>query len=72
MLRKLVREGAQGGEQELTITVPLSDAKTIHVIENRGKVLEREYVNSSVKMRVKIGARQLAQLRSMGARMKVE
>ncbi len=71
-LRALVREAAQGGVEERTITVPLSDAKTIHVLENRGKVLEREYVNGSVKMRVRIGRRQLAQLRSMGARMAVE
>ncbi|MGD9688957.1 MAG: GTPase HflX [Phycisphaerales bacterium] len=71
-LHRLVTSESQGGEQELTIVVPLSDAKTIHVIENRGKVLEREYENGAVRLRVKIGVRQLAQLRSMGAKMKIE
>ncbi len=71
-LRKRVREAAQGGEQELTLTVPLSDAKTIHVLENRGTVLARDYSKESVKLRVRIGTRQLAQLRAQGAKLSIE
>jgi len=71
-LRDRVRSAARGVIQELSITVPLSDAKTIHTIENRGEVLEREYSGGEVRLRAKIGRRQLDQLRSAGARMRVE
>ncbi|MBL8756902.1 MAG: 50S ribosome-binding GTPase, partial [Phycisphaerae bacterium] len=71
-LRALVREAAQGGEREMTLTVPLSEAKTIHVLENRGVVLDRRYTGDSVRLRVRIGARQIAQLRAMGAKLTAE
>jgi GTP-binding protein HflX len=63
------RAAAQGRVEEVLVTVPLSDSRTVHVIENRGEVLERDYTDDSVTLRVKIGTRQLAQLRSAGARM---
>lgn len=66
------RAAAQGSVEELLVTVPLSDSRTIHVIENRGEVLNRDYTDNDVTLRVRIGARQLAQLRSAGARMKIE
>jgi GTPase len=71
-LREHVRSAARGVIQELLITVPLSDAKTIHTIENRGEVLERVYNGSEVRLRARIGRRQLDQLRSAGARMRVD
>ena len=58
-----------GELEELDITVPLSDSKTIHTIENRTEVLNREYAEKSVTLRTKIGKNQLAKLRSAGARM---
>jgi GTP-binding protein HflX len=54
---------------ELDITVPLSDSKTIHTIENRAEVLDRAYEEKAVTLRTKIGKNQLAKLRSAGARM---
>lgn len=66
-----VREAAQGLVEELTITVPLADGRTVHTIENRGQVLSREYDGDTVTFRARIGRRQLDQLRAAGARMKV-
>jgi len=68
-LRERVRAAAQGTIEELLITVPLSDSKTIHTIENRSQVLARDYNGDSVTLRTRIGKRQLDQLRSAGARM---
>jgi GTPase len=71
-LKDRVRLAAQGEIEELLITVPLSDGRTIHTIENRGDVLARDYNGSEVQIRARIGRRQLDQLRSAGARMRVE
>ncbi|HZW06673.1 MAG TPA: GTPase HflX, partial [Phycisphaerales bacterium] len=70
-LRELVLEEAQGGVHDLRITVPLADAKTISVLENRGQVSDRDYTDEAVTLHVRIGNRQLDQLRSLGARMSV-
>jgi hypothetical protein len=43
----------------------------VHVIENRGVVSERDYTDDAVTLSVRIGTRQLAQLRSAGARMTI-
>ncbi len=64
-----VKSIAIGPIEELDITVPMSDSKTIHTIENRAEVLDRTYENQVVILRVKIGKNQLAKLRSAGARM---
>lgn len=58
-----------GEIEELDITVPLSDSKTIHTIENRTEILDRTYDDKSVTLRSRIGKNQLAKLRSAGARM---
>ncbi len=71
-LRDRVRDAARGEIQELRITVPLSDSKTIHTIENRSQVLERHYEDGEVTLRTKIGRRQLEQLRSAGAKMRTD
>ena len=70
-LRALVRSVASGEVRERTLVAPLEDPKTIHVLENRADVLSRVYENNSVRMRVRIGDRQLAQLRSDGARITI-
>lgn len=66
-----VRTAAVGTPLTLDITVPLADSRTIHVIENRGVVESREYAADAVTLRARIGTRQLAQLRSAGARMRL-
>jgi len=70
-LRQRIRAGAMGQIEHVRITVPLSDGKTIHTIENRGQVLNRDYDTTSVTLEARIGRRQIDQLRSMGARMTI-
>ena len=62
-----VKRASIGPIAELVITVPLSDSKTIHTIENRTEVLDREYVDQFVNLRTNIGSRQLDGLRARGA-----
>lgn len=71
-LVKRVKEISLGEIEELDITVPMSDSKTIHTIENRAEVLDRTYEESVVTLRAKIGRNQLAKLRSAGAKMSVK
>jgi GTPase len=71
-LRARLRALAMGEVRELTIRVPLSDSKTIHTIENRAKVLDRQYEDGVVALRAVIGRRQLDQLRAAGAKMQVD
>lgn len=71
-IEDLIRDAARGEVRELAITVPLTDSKTIHTIENRGEVLDRSYDEpGSVTLTARIGIRQLDQLRSAGARFTV-
>lgn len=70
-LTALVRAQAQGDVKVFRVTVPLADSKTVHLIETRGEVLEREYTGGTVTLRARIGIRQLAQLRSAGARIEL-
>ncbi len=70
-LTERVREAVRGEVQELRITVPLSDSRTVHTIENRAEVLERVYEDGTVILRAKIGRRQLDQLRAAGAKMTI-
>ena len=68
----LVKDAAQGGVRELSLVVPLSESRTIDTLEKRGEVLSREYHNGTARFRVRIGNRQLAQIRSLGSRLVVE
>jgi GTP-binding protein HflX len=64
-----VKQISIGEIQELDITIPLSDSKTIHTIENRAEVLDRTYEGQVVVLRANIGRNLLAKLRSAGAKM---
>ncbi len=66
-----IRELAKGRVEELEITVPMRESKTVHLIENLGEVLEREYDTTEVKLRVRIGRSQLDRIRVGGAKMMV-
>ncbi len=66
-----VRTASIGQLRTLDITIPLSDSKTIHIIENRTEILERSYEGQSVTLRTKIGSRQIAYLRAAGAQMQI-
>lgn len=65
-LRRVVLEAAQQGIVVADVTVPLSDGKALERLENRATVLDRQYEDTGkmVTMRVRIGRRQLDQLRS--------
>ncbi|HYF14665.1 MAG TPA: GTPase HflX [Phycisphaerales bacterium] len=71
----LVRDAARGAIEEFDVTVPLSDGKTITLIERQGEVLERSYdterPDPAVTLRTRIGRRQLAMLQSAGARIEL-
>ena len=66
-----VRARQAGDNRELTLRVPLNEGRALHFIENRAEVFERRYDNAHVDMRVRIGQRQLAQLRALGASFEV-
>ena len=69
-----VRAAAQMGVQEVDVVVPVTEGKAIQRLETRAKVLGREYSEDGheVRMRVRIGRRQLDQLLSTtGGRLKV-
>lgn len=57
-----VRELAKGSIEELRLTLPLSESRLITIIENQSEVVSREYADSSVTIRTKIGRQQLERL----------
>ena len=57
-----------GGERELTLTLQQSDGRALTFLENRATVLNRTYNGSTVDLHLRIGNRQLDQLRAMGTR----
>jgi len=61
-----VRRIEAGTVQELTLSLDAAEGKAIHYLENRADVLDRQYENQRVMMQVRIGQRQLDQLRSIG------
>lgn len=64
-----VRSHARGEFKELFLTLPQSDGKTIQQVELRSVVLGRSYEENTVTLHVRIGERQLAALKSAGAKM---
>jgi len=67
----LVADRMLGAVRELEIRVPLSDSKSIHTLESRGEVLDRAYEDDEAVLRVRVGERVLAQLRSAGSKMRI-
>jgi len=57
-----VREMAQGGIEELRITLSLGESRLITIIENQSDVISREYGDGTVTLRTKIGRQQLERL----------
>lgn len=72
-LRARVLHAVQQGLAEVEVTARLSDGKTIQRLENRSQVLGRTYSDDGVHvtMHVRIGRRQLDQLRSTAAHLSV-
>lgn len=67
-----VRASSIGQLQEVTIRLPLTEGRAIHAIETRATVLSREYEENAVRLKARIGSRQLQLLRASGVKMKVE
>lgn len=61
-----VRKASRGSTRELEMLVPHADGKTLNFLETRAVILDRDYENEGVKLRVKLGQRQLDQLQAMG------
>lgn len=70
-LRERISARARGEVREVVITLPLSDSRSLHTIENRAEVLSRDYEDGQATLRARIGERQIAQLRASGARLSV-
>lgn len=67
-----VRAASVGQLQDVTIRLPLSEGRAIHAIETRATVLARDYEDNAVRLKARIGARQLQLLRASGVKMEVE
>ena len=66
-----VRPKSLGHIAEYDLNIPLSEPRTVHVIESRGEVLDRAYEGDRVQLRARLGSRQLAQLRAAGTQMTI-
>jgi GTP-binding protein HflX len=71
VLVEKVRETSRGDMQQVTISVALRDGKTLHFVESRGQVLDRQYTEDRATITVRIGSRHLDQLRAMGGSMTI-
>ncbi len=70
-LTERVRAHVVGPIRELDLSVPMSDARTIDAIERRCVVLDRRYEGDRAVLRARLGARQLARLRSAAPALEV-
>jgi len=70
-LRDTALEHMQGGLREVELAIPMSDSRTISLIEKRSEVLDRRYDDSHAFLRVRIGRRQIDQLLTGGAPLKI-
>lgn len=59
-----VRAHVTGPLQEIDLSVPMSEPRTIDAIERRCEVLDRKYEGDRAILRARVGTRQLARLRS--------
>ena len=66
-----IRLMSRGESREMTVSIDISDGRALQFIESRTDVRDRRYEDTTVIYDLNIGQRQLDQLRSMGAKMKV-
>ena len=67
-----VRLFAKGGIEEHQLTIALADGKAMQFIENRAEVLDREYTGDFATLTVRIGKRQLDQLKVISQSLKID
>jgi GTP-binding protein HflX len=73
-LRKAVLERFMGDVREVEIALPMNDTRSIMFLEQRTRVLDRQYRDSLAIFTVRIGRRQVDQLlsnRGVGSRMTI-
>ena len=70
-LAAMVQEAVLGPIEEMDITLPIKDSRTIHIIESQSKVLDREYTEDTVRLQVQMGRKQIDRMRGAGVRMKI-
>lgn len=66
-----VRGSYRGGQQTLTLRLPMSDGRALGLLENRAEVHTRDYDTTHVTLKLTIGTRQLDELRSIGAKFEI-
>jgi GTP-binding protein HflX len=71
VLAEVVRGHLQGGVRQVKITAPMSDGRTIALIERRCEVLDRSYDDGQVHLTVRVGRRQVDELLAQGAQMRI-
>ena len=64
-LSERVRALALGGIQEVEVTLPYASAKAIDHLERRAEVLDRQYGDGTVTLKVKLARRQADELASL-------
>lgn len=72
LLRAVVLSHARGPVRELTVSLPLHDARSVDFIEKRADVLERAYDAGRADLRVRIGRRLIDQLLARGAQFSID
>ena len=65
-LAERLRRLCEGDIHDLTLTIELSNAKAIHLVETQGHVRDRQYENGSLIVTGDLSDRVLRQLRSLG------
>jgi GTP-binding protein HflX len=71
VLAQVVGEHLHGGVRQVKMTAPMSDGRTIALIERRCEVLDRSYDDGQVHLTVRVGRRQVDELLAQGARMRI-
>ena len=66
-----VHDAMRGPVRQLCLAISLAEGKAIHFLEHSTTVVDRHYVDGHVHMTVKIGDRQLDQLRAMGVQVQL-
>ncbi len=67
-LAKLALDAMRGDVREAVLEIPTSDGRAVDFVERRTEVLGREYEDGIVRLRARIGRRQLEQLLASGSR----
>lgn len=71
ILVERVRDMVKGGTREIEMIVSMRDGKAINFIENRAEVLSRDYDSDNVRFGLRIGNRQIDELRATGCQFEI-